>query len=104
MRRLGAALAVLLTVAVVLATPVVALDGDDVVAVEELLDGTDPLAADTDGDGLDDGREAELGTDPTAADADDDGLDGEEVTLSGSRARPGGSTPRGCRSRTTPAS
>ncbi len=39
---------------------------------------------DADGDGLGDGREAELGTDPRDPDTDDDGLtDGEEVELYG---------------------
>ena len=37
--------------------------------------GTDPLRADTDGDGLDDGAEVGLGTLPTSADTDGDGLD-----------------------------
>ncbi|MFC4440318.1 MULTISPECIES: VWA domain-containing protein [Natrialbaceae] len=39
---------------------------------------SDPLAADTDGDGLDDGRERELATDPTARDTDGDGIDDED--------------------------
>ncbi|PSP50813.1 hypothetical protein BRC67_08745, partial [Halobacteriales archaeon QH_3_68_24] len=39
-------------------------------------------AADTDDDGIDDGREVELGTDPTVADTDEDGLpDGRELDL-----------------------
>ena len=37
--------------------------------------GTDPLRADTDGDGLDDGAEVALGTLPTSVDSDGDGLD-----------------------------
>ena len=37
--------------------------------------GSDPLRADTDGDGLDDGAEVALGTLPTSADTDGDGLD-----------------------------
>ncbi len=37
--------------------------------------GTDPLRADTDGDGLDDGAEVVLGALPTSADSDGDGLD-----------------------------
>ena len=43
--------------------------------------GTDPLSADTDGDGLSDGQEVNVyGTSPTNADTDGDGLkDGEEV-------------------------
>ena len=41
---------------------------------------TNPFAADTDGDGLDDGREREVGSDPTSADTDDDGVpDGREL-------------------------
>ncbi len=41
---------------------------------------TDPLVADTDGDGVDDGREVGLGTSPLVADTDGDGLpDGWEV-------------------------
>lgn len=45
--------------------------------------GTDPLRADTDGDGLSDGQEVNVyGTCPTKADSDGDGLaDGEEVGL-----------------------
>jgi len=44
--------------------------------------GTAPLAADTDGDRLDDGRERELGTNPRAINTDLDRLDdGEEVAL-----------------------
>ncbi len=44
---------------------------------------TDPLSADTDGDGLSDGQEVNVrGTSPTNADTDGDGLtDGEEVGL-----------------------
>jgi len=43
--------------------------------------GFDAPPPDTDGDGLNDVREAELGTDPDDADTDDDGLsDGDEVT------------------------
>jgi hypothetical protein len=42
---------------------------------------SDPLDADTDGDGLNDGAEAIAGTDPNNPDTDGDGLtDGEEVT------------------------
>lgn len=43
---------------------------------------SDPRLADSDGDGLDDGRERTLGTPPMVADADGDGLpDGAEVDL-----------------------
>lgn len=66
---------------VVGATNVVSLDDDDVPAFAELAEGTDPLAADTDGDGLTDGAElSEYDTDPSIADTDGDGLeDGPEV-------------------------
>ena len=44
--------------------------------------GTDPLIADTDGDGLSDGAEVSLGTNPLDLDTDDDGLsDGFEMQL-----------------------
>lgn len=67
---------------VVGATNVVDLDGDGVPAGHELLDGTDPLSADSDADGLDDGLEKRYGTDPTNPDTDSDGLDdGEEIHL-----------------------
>ena len=46
--------------------------------------GTDPLVADTDGDGLSDGEEHTLGTNPLAEDTDGDGLpDGVEVHQTG---------------------
>lgn len=56
-------------------------DGDGLNEVEEAQAGTDPLAADSDADGLSDGDERdEHGTDPLAADSDGDGAsDGEEV-------------------------
>ncbi len=55
-------------------------DGDGLADGREVELGTDPTAADSDDDGLSDAREVELGTDPTAADTDDDGLtDGDEV-------------------------
>jgi hypothetical protein len=51
---------------------------NDTVEVTDL--GTDPLAADTDGDGLDDDTELDLRTDPTVGDSDGDGtLDGNET-------------------------
>jgi hypothetical protein len=51
------------------------LDADEV-----LLHGTDPLRADTDNDGLEDGDELALGTDALDADTDHDGIsDGVEV-------------------------
>ncbi len=55
-------------------------DGDGLLDGEEYIAGTDPAAADTDGDGLDDGAEAALGTNPLERDSDADGLaDGEEA-------------------------
>jgi len=57
------------------------LDGDGLSNDAEVDAGTDPLATDTDGDGLDDGIERRThGTDPLVTDTDGDGLDdGEEV-------------------------
>ncbi|MCP3935474.1 MAG: hypothetical protein GY708_08895, partial [Actinomycetia bacterium] len=55
-------------------------DGDGLTSLEEYGAGTDPNAADTDGDGLSDG--AETTTDPLVADTDGDGLvDGDEAAL-----------------------
>ena len=56
-------------------------DGDGLSSDDEVdQHGTDPADADTDDDGLDDGREIELATDPQQADTDQDGLyDGREV-------------------------
>jgi hypothetical protein len=57
-------------------TFVVSADRDGLSTFEELVEtGTDPLVADTDGDGLRDGREVRLGTDPRRPDTDGDGLD-----------------------------
>ena len=52
--------------------------------------GTDPLAADTDGDGLSDGAEIDTySTDPLCADSDGDGLnDAQEILLGTSPANP----------------
>ena len=52
--------------------------------------GTDPLAADTDGDGLSDGAKIDTyGTDPLCADSDGDGLnDAQEILLGTSPANP----------------
>ena len=58
-------------------------DGDGLSDGEEVLQyKTDPLKADTDGDGLKDGEEVQrYKTDPLKIDTDGDGLkDGEEVT------------------------
>jgi glucose/arabinose dehydrogenase len=57
---------------------IVSDDGDDdgLTDSEEASLGTDRLVADTDGDGLDDGREVnEIGTNPVQADTDGDGID-----------------------------
>jgi len=73
-------------------------DGDDTGASEG-----DSLNADSDGDGLTDGEEAELGTDPSIADSDGDGLDdlaerdgGTSPTNPYSRAYTGGYNVKGC--------
>jgi uncharacterized protein (DUF1800 family) len=61
-------------------------DHDGLTALQEYNQGvrsTDPNRADTDGDGLSDGRERALGTNPLAWDTDGDGLsDGEEANNS----------------------
>ena len=63
-------------------TNVVALDGDDTAAAAEVWGGSDPLATDTDRDGLDDGAEYAAGSDPTVADTDGDGVnDAAEVRI-----------------------
>ncbi len=57
------------------------IDGDGLTNKQELVDlGTNFRVADSDGDGLNDGREVALGTNPLAADTDGDGVrDGLEV-------------------------
>ncbi|MCG3217909.1 MAG: SBBP repeat-containing protein, partial [Candidatus Heimdallarchaeota archaeon] len=62
-------------------TPLLDEDEDGLVTFVEYQFGTDPLSADTDGDGLDDYPEiVSYGTDPLLADTDGDGLtDGEEI-------------------------
>ena len=58
---------------------------------DEVGHGTDPLVADTDGDGLNDGDELARGTDPTRADTDDDDDgdgDGAEVACASSPIDP----------------
>ena len=56
-------------------------DGDGLAdRVERDIHGTDPYAADSDGDGADDGAEIAAGTDPLNTDSDGDGLsDGFEI-------------------------
>jgi hypothetical protein len=50
--------------------------------VTETNYGTDPLNADTDGDGVNDGQEATDGTDPLNSDTDGDGVtDGQEKQM-----------------------
>ncbi len=65
-------------------------DGDETCVAGEDLDGdgvldegeSDPLLADTDADGLEDGEERSLGTDPNDPDSDGDGIDdGVELEL-----------------------
>jgi len=58
-------------------------DADGLSSAEEQAMGTNPNAADSDGDGLTDDAEANTyGSDPTIADSDGDGLnDGEEVNF-----------------------
>lgn len=58
-------------------------DSDGLTNLGEFNNGTNPLVADTDGDGLNDGPEVSThGTNPTRADTDADGLtDGTELTV-----------------------
>ena len=49
-------------------------DGDGLLTVAEIRDGTDPLMFDTDRDGLSDGVERRVGLDPNDPDSDDDGV------------------------------
>lgn len=60
-------------------------DGDGLCTYDEYRLNTNPLLADTDGDGLNDGTEVNTyGTDPLRSDSDEDGLtDGDEVNLYG---------------------
>ncbi|MBL8617526.1 MAG: OmpA family protein [Deltaproteobacteria bacterium] len=60
-------------------------DGDGLSVTEEEALGTAPTLVDTDGDGLDDRREAQdEGTDPLLADTDGDGLDDGDELAAGS--------------------
>jgi hypothetical protein len=69
-------------------------DGDGLADGTELSAGTDPTARDTDGDGLTDGREATVGTDPLAIDTDGDGIgDGVELRHGGPEGRLPGADP-----------
>lgn len=62
-------------------------DGDTLTNLEEYLNKTDPLRADTDNDGLSDGDEVKLyHTDPNQSDTDGDELsDQYEINISGTR-------------------
>jgi hypothetical protein len=70
-------------------------DQDGLSDQQEILLGTDPVNADTDGDGLLDGEEVLMhGTNPVAIDSDGDGsADGAEVALGSSPADPGSISP-----------
>lgn len=55
--------------------PLIDSDGDQLVNVDEIAFGTDPLDSDSDNDGLDDYQETQVYlTDPLDADSDDDGV------------------------------
>ncbi|MEO0972447.1 MAG: PQQ-binding-like beta-propeller repeat protein, partial [Pseudomonadota bacterium] len=64
-------------------------DGDGLTALEEYLAATEPDAADTDGDGINDGDELRSGaSDPALADSDGDSLsDGRELAELGTSAQ-----------------
>jgi len=66
-------------------TPSGDADGDDLLNIDEYLWGTNPVKADTDDDGLNDGAEVNTyGTDPLKSDSDGDGItDGDEVNTYG---------------------
>ncbi len=86
------------------------IDGDGLTQREETINGSNPESTDTDGDGIDDGREVnDLGTDPNAIDSDEDGLsdpdelafgsdpasaDGDEDGLSDQQEQEQGTNPR----------
>ena len=68
------------------------IDGDGLSNEMELSLGTNPLVADTDGDGLDDRYEVEvLGTNPRLADTDGDGSNDMEEMKAGTSATDPGS-------------
>jgi len=80
-KTLFVGLLVLCVAVVGIDTVAVSADRDGLSTFEEVVEtGTDPLVADTDGDGLRDGREARLGIDPRRSDTDGDGL-GDEREL-----------------------
>ena len=59
-------------------------DGDGLDSPDEInIHGTDPLAADSDGDNLSDGREIAAGTNPNKADSDGDGINDDVEIASG---------------------
>lgn len=62
-------------------TLVISIDQDQLSTYDELTTGTNPLKPDTDGDGLQDGREVKvIHSDPMGSDTDGDGLpDGREM-------------------------
>jgi len=63
-------------------------DGDGLTTTQELALGTDPLKADTDGDGLSDYEEVNTYfTDPTRADTDGDGVGDQEEIIAGTNPR-----------------
>ncbi len=69
-------------------------DGDGVPDGAEILNGTNPLTAetaglaDTDRDGISDNKEQEMGTNPNSADSDRDGLnDVEELLIYGTNTK-----------------
>ncbi|MBA3045056.1 MAG: hypothetical protein FP824_02440 [Euryarchaeota archaeon] len=58
------------------------IDGDNLIGINELNNGTGIFNSDSDNDGLNDGMEIELGTNPTSPDTDSDGLsDSDELNI-----------------------
>eukprot|EP01082_Thalassiosira_pseudonana_P009262 g8357.t1 g8357 contig29:336166-338606(-) len=68
-------------------------DGDGLLDGKENQIGTDPNNPDSDGDGLSDSQEVFLGTDPLEVDTDGDGVSDYEEVVKGSDPMDGGSTP-----------